>query len=108
MAKTPTKRHTTTLTIGTREWVFSEAVIEHAEKLLNGDKITQTGRNVWTTKQARGDAKQHPVITTIMHTDPSNRFVFVSCTCTHGKQAGFGRARCSHVFAALTQLGATT
>ena len=106
MAKTLTKRPTVALTIGTREWVFSEAVVKHAKTLFEANQITQTGRNVWTTKQARSDAKQHPAITTIMHTDPSNRFVFASCTCTHGKQAGFGRARCSHVYASLTQLGA--
>ena len=108
MAKTPTKRPTTTLTIGTREWVFSESVIEHAQTLLNGDKITQTGHNVWTTEPTKTGSVRQPEITTIIHAEPTRKFAFISCSCHHGKQAGFGRARCSHVYAALTQLGATT
>ena len=107
MAKTPTKRPTVTLTIGTREWVFSEAILEHAETLLDGNRITQTGHNIWTTEPTKYGNVHQSEITTILHTEPDRRFAFISCTCPHSKQSGFGRARCSHVYAAITQLGAT-
>ena len=98
MAKhTTTKRPLSTITVNGRVWVFSSAVLPAAKQILGANQITEHSRGVYVT-----DAyANRPEVKTLFHTEPDAPYVFVTCTCPHAKVSGFGRARCSHVLAAL-------
>lgn len=98
MAKhTTTKRPISTITVGKKVWVFSRAVLPVAKQIIKANQITEHARGVYVT-----DAHAtRPEVKTLFHTEPDAPYVFVTCTCPHAKASGFGRARCSHVLAAL-------
>lgn len=91
------KRSLNIVTASGRVWGFSPAVELAAKQILADQQISERASGVYATK-TRGT---RPEVKTAFLSEPHARYQFVTCTCSHAKTSGFGRARCRHVLAAL-------
>ena len=104
--KKHTKREYVTFEFPSRDWTFSAAVQEKALEIVEKDLLTPTdvpGEYRVPSMRANGSKEYLLRLQFNEAGDPQ----WATCECAHGVTAGFGRARCSHVYAALAQLGAT-
>ena len=90
-----------TLDFEERDWTFSRSVQDKALELLQEDRVIPTDDpKVFRVK--RSDVNTYRVSLGVE--EGTSLLRWVTCSCTHGSRSGFGRSRCSHVFAVLLHI----